>query len=285
MNYGLQQSLQRIHEDLKAVPQYDTSQYSFLPQYSASPTVSRTIGSQPEPQTYFNAPRTPFGSGGLSRSTSSGGGIRSGGYADFPTVPMPTLSPVETPTLTAPELPEYTAPERDEKRIQALQQKAAAPGLARQRRGLERGIQSTRSIDNPTERKFHLTGMLEEYGLGLGDIISKADMQGLNEYEREYATQADQAKTRYGAEVTEAMSAAEIANQNLMNKYQQELADRNAMFGLQSQIFGRQGIQKQAEAFAGQGGSPGGMGGSPGMMVAGETSYRGIDRHPHWRGY
>ena len=180
-------------------------------------------------------------------------GSSSGGYANFPTVPYPTLKPIETPTLSSPDLPVYTAPERDETRRDALQTKAAAPGLTRLRRGLDKGIQSTRSIDNPTERKFQLTGMLEEYGLNLGDIISKADMTGLKEYETEFATQLDETKTRYGADVTGAMSRAEVGNQNLMNQYQSELADRNAMFGLQSQLFGQQGIQKQAEAFAGTG--------------------------------
>jgi len=245
-NYTIEDSLHRIADESLAramVSGSNQSQdYSFLPQVSGVKVVG-TPQRQMSLEEQFGSSLTPS-SGGMSSIYST-----SRGYADYPTIPMPTLSPIETPTLTAPELPTYTAPERDEKRLQSLQQKAAAPGLQRLRRGLDKGIQSTRSIDNPTERKFHLSGMLEQYGLGLGDIISKADMTGLNEYEREYATQLDQAKTRYGADVHEATSKASVENQNLINRYQQELADRNAMFALESQLFGKQGIQKIAEAY------------------------------------
>lgn len=249
MAYDVEDSLQSIADESLARAMIGsntkTADYSFLPQFN-----TRSVGTPQKQLTLeeqFGSSLTPSGRG-MSSIYSTGKS-----YADYPTVPMPQLTPIETPKLTAPDLPEYTAPERDEKRLSALQTKAAAPGLTRLRRGLERGIQSTRSIDNPTERKFQLSGMLESYGLNLGDIISKADMSGLNEYEKEFSTQLDQAKTRYQADISEATTRAGIENQNLMNQYQQQLADRNAMFALQSQIFAKQPISRQAAAYSNKG--------------------------------
>lgn len=247
-NYTIEDSLNAMSDRYKAQAMLpvssgsESSDYSFLPQYNTgsygTPQKQMSLKEQ------FGSSLTPSG-GGMSSMYSSGKS-----YADYPTVPMPRLMPIEAPTLTAPELPTYTAPERDEKRVNALQTKAAAPGLTRLRRGLERGIQSTRSIDNPTERKFQLSGMLESYGMNLGDIISKADMTGLNEYEKEYSTQIDQAKTRFQTNVQQAMSDTSVSNQNLMTQYQQQLADRNAMFALQSQAFSKQPISRQAQSYA-----------------------------------
>lgn len=244
--YNTDESLYRMADESLAramIGSDKSADYSFLPQVSPGYKV---VGNAPVAPTFEQNYGSSIGPAGGGMSSIYGS---SKSYADYPTVPMPTLTPVEAPKLTAPVLPEYTAPERDEKRRQALQTKAAAPGLQRLRRGLDKGIQSTRSIDNPTERKFQLSGMLESYGLNLGDIISKADMTGLNEYEKEYSTQLDQAKTRYGADVQEATSKASVENQNLINQYQQQLADRNAMFGLQSQIFAKQPISRQAQSF------------------------------------
>lgn len=249
MAYDINDSLNAMSDRFKtqamlpaaSTPSGDSSPYSFLSQYS--PSVSGKTQTAPSFEENYGSSITQPGRG---MSSMYGSGKS---YADYPTVPMPQLMPIEAPTLTAPELPTYTAPERDEKRRDALQTKAAAPGITRLRRGLERGIQSTRSIDNPTERKFALSGMLEEFGLNLGDIISKADMTGLSEYEKEFSTQLDQAKTRYGAEVQGAVTDASVANQNLMNQYQQQLADRNAKFALESQIFAKQPISRQASSF------------------------------------
>jgi hypothetical protein len=238
-----ERSLQRAMIPAASSPSGDSSPYSFLSQFDGGGVSTPGQGPAPSFEDYYGSSVTPQG-GGMSSMYSSGKS-----YADYPTVPMPQLGQVTAPTLTAPELPTYTAPERDEKRRDALQTKAAAPGLTRLRRGLERGIQSTRSIDNPTERKFALSGMLEEFGLNLGDIISKADMTGLSEYEKEFSTQLDQAKTRYGAEVQGAVTDTSVANQNLMNQYQQQLTERNAKYALESQIFAKQPISRQAQSF------------------------------------
>lgn len=186
----------------------------------------------------------------LNRSGGYGGGS-GGGYSPYPTVSMPTLDPIDAPTLTAPTLPTYTAPERDQGRLEFLQRKATAPMVSSLRGGLQSGITSTRSIDNPNARKHALRGMFEGFSRGLGDVTRSGDVAGLGEYNQEFAADVDEARTIYGRDTQQSINEAATANQNLMAQYQQQLADRNALFGIRSNVFMNQPRRNQANAVYG----------------------------------
>ncbi len=194
---------------------------------------------------------TPYGR--LGRGTSFGGGYGGGsgggGFGGgYPQIPMPRLSPVTTPTLTNPTLPTYTAPERDPGRVKALQRKAFAPGLSALRGGVQSGITSTRSVRNPVARKFALRGLMSGFSEGIGRIKPGADASGLNQYEREFGSQVEEARSRHATATQQAIGTASTANRNAMMQYQQQIADRNTTYQMLAQMFAAQPLRRQAQS-------------------------------------
>jgi hypothetical protein len=131
----------------------------------------------------------PYGGGwGTSGSSgSSGAGGSSSGSA--PEVPdMPTLN---TPT--------YKAPEYNDRKVKAMTQMAAGPGLRSLRNQMASAMGQT--YENPNVGAMQKRNVLQGYGAGLGNVMSSAHGNAVSEYGQQYASETDAARRNFDAEL------------------------------------------------------------------------------------
>jgi len=95
------------------------------------------------------------------------------------------------------ETPELEMPEYDEKKVSALTQKKAAPGIRRLRNVTQRALSTTH--ENPNVQRMTVREALAGYGTGLEGVISGAGSSARAEYNTEYSTSVSAAMARYQA--------------------------------------------------------------------------------------
>lgn len=128
-----------------------------------------------------------------------------------------------TPTLN---LPEY-----DMGKVEALAQRAAAPGV-RSLRSAMQGVQQG-YYENPNVKRMTLRDALAGYGQGLETVMGGAMKTGAGIYGTEYAAGLTKATTEFGAgearalqtqriSAEESMQAASIASNEKLAQYQNE---------------------------------------------------------------
>ncbi|MCF8051579.1 MAG: hypothetical protein K9L59_10105 [Desulfobacterales bacterium] len=130
---------------------------------------------------------------------------------------------LEAPELgEAPELdlPEFEMPEFDESRAEYYAERAAAHPLAMKRQALRSALGTARLYDNPNMKMMAQRNILAGYGQGLGNIMSAARREGLNQY-----TTAE-----YNPAITGARINFETDRAGAMEKWNQALQDRNQRF-------------------------------------------------------
>ena len=104
-------------------------------------------------------------------------------------------------------------------------------------------------------RHYLSQASMEGYGEGLGEVTSRADIIGMNEYEKEYAPLLDESKTNFGVASTNAMNQANIENQMALGKYSADQQAELARYNMLARIYGRQGTGSQISGASGSTGS------------------------------
>lgn len=122
--------------------------------------------------------------------------------------------------------PEYDAPDRDEDRIRKLTAMNAAPGL----RALRSQIQAAqnKTYRNPTMKRLTLRDALAGYGQGLESVLAGAKNAGLQEYDREYASEVDEYKTNYSSDISRRNQLYSTATEDAWKEYQSAYQTWNA---------------------------------------------------------
>jgi len=151
--------------------------------------------------------------------------------------------PPELAATPALDLPEFDMPEFDESRAEYYAEKAAAHPLAMQRQGLRSALGTARQQDNPNVAKSLQRSALRGYGEGLGNILSSARREGLNQYTTsEYNPSVTEARTNFQTDQAEAMQRWNQAVQDRNREYLQELEEyrtnRNLRNTLAPKTFG-----------------------------------------------
>lgn len=106
-----------------------------------------------------------------------------------------------TPRPSFPDIPTLTLPAWDKKAVAAIAQRLSAPSVARLRQEVQRA--AMQPYDNPNVRAQALRQALSGYGLGLGDVMAKAETAAMAEYGPEHAQDVAQAQINWQAEVKE----------------------------------------------------------------------------------
>ena len=114
-----------------------------------------------------------------------------------------------------PNLPEYNAPEYDERKVDALAQKKAAPELNRLRQLTQQAMAKT--YENPNVQRMTVRQALAGYGTGLGGIMAGAQSAATNEYGKVYSATVQAALTNYQANVNATMQHYNNLFQDYMN--------------------------------------------------------------------
>ena len=78
-----------------------------------------------------------------------------------------------------PDMPTYVAPELDKRKVRALTQKMAAPGVRTLRESVQQAM--GRNYDNPNVRKMTLREALQGYGTGLESVMAGAGKEARSE--------------------------------------------------------------------------------------------------------
>lgn len=111
-----------------------------------------------------------------------------------PMMAMPTMSDV--PALTLPKI--------DPRRIAALQQQHAAPGIRSAREALQASVDD--SSDNPNVRRMTLREALQGYGAGLGNVMEGAGRTARQEHGQEVELAGQEAMANWKMQHERAMA-------------------------------------------------------------------------------
>ncbi len=102
-----------------------------------------------------------------------------------------------------PNLPEFHMPEYDEREVEKLAQKKAAPEVSRLRQVTQQALSHT--YDNPNVAKMTMRQALAGYGAGLGNIMGNAQGAAASQYDRRFSATTQAALTNYQAQTNMAM--------------------------------------------------------------------------------
>ena len=143
--------------------------------------------------------RAKFSGGG-------GGGGRSRGSTGSTTTSQ-TIRKGAAPEL--PELPTYKAPQVDKRKIRALTQKLAGPGVRTLRQTMQQAM--GRTYENPNVRKLTLREALKGYGTGLEKVMAGAGREARSEHMAELDLQRQQEMMNFQAQTKAAMASYQNA--------------------------------------------------------------------------
>jgi hypothetical protein len=120
-------------------------------------------------------------------------------------------------------LPTFAGPTWDEREGKKRARRIAAPGL----RALDMKVQSamSRYYENPNVRRMVLRDTLAGYGIGMSNILAKAESQGQQEYAQDYARQYSEAVNTYTRGWQEAMSKASQISTSIPTNQPGEVQD------------------------------------------------------------
>ncbi|MEW6187857.1 MAG: hypothetical protein AB1585_19180 [Thermodesulfobacteriota bacterium] len=110
------------------------------------------------------------------------------------------------------EIPVY-----DTQRVEALAQRAAAPGI----RNLRNAMQQTQQgyYENPNVKRMTLRDVLAGYGQGLENVMGGALQQGKAMYNQEYQPQVQKAFSEFEARENRALQSERLAAEDRRNRY------------------------------------------------------------------
>lgn len=134
------------------------------------------------------------GGGGSSGGSSGGGGVRSATQA-VNTYPLGKSARGNMPAM--PEMPTFAAPTRDEGRINTLTKQKSAAGLRAMRAQIQKAM--GQGYRNPNVKRMTLRDALAGYGQGIENVMSGAQSEAENAYNKEYNTQYDTAAKNWQA--------------------------------------------------------------------------------------
>jgi len=184
------------------------------------------------PDTWYLA--SPETSNSARRNSTDGGGMRSGGgygtplpkitnytgsssgtttgtstseTTATPTVPMPTLTPVDP----------YTNPAWSKEQIKAYAQEDAALGISEARDALLQGVNKVVSMQgNPTAQAAAMRDLLKGHGSAISKAMQGANKEALSRYQTQYQYQVQEAVTRFDAAQKAAYAKYAADMQNYM---------------------------------------------------------------------
>ena len=120
---------------------------------------------------------------------------------------------------------QLTIPVYDQRRVTALAQQVAAPGIAKLRDQVQQ-VQGA-SSDNPNVKAMTLRQALEGYGQGLGSVMSGAQTTGAAMYGAEYNPQVAAATANYQGNLSRELQANSLASQEAIAAANRESSSAN----------------------------------------------------------
>ncbi len=118
----------------------------------------------------------------------------------------PTSTTQTTRRVFEGDLPEFKAPERDPRRVAALRQKAAAPGLRKLRTALNRAL--VKSYENPNVARMVTRSALSGFGEGVEQIMGGASRTAEQQYQSELGLKTQEVMANYQAALSKFMGSA-----------------------------------------------------------------------------
>lgn len=109
----------------------------------------------------------------------------------------------------SPNLPTFVAPEMDKRKVRALTQKLAAPGVRTLRESVQQAM--GKNYENPNVRKMTLREALQGYGTGLEKVMAGANREARSEHMAELDLQRQEQMANFQAQTQAAMQAYQNA--------------------------------------------------------------------------
>ena len=120
------------------------------------------------------------------------------------------------------EPPVLNLPEYDEKKVSALTQKRAAPGVRRLREATRGAM--TETYDNPNVKRMTVRDALSGYGTGLENVMAGAGRSAAQEYGQQYAASVGAEMTRFRAAVGRQSQMLDINSRAWLMEKEYDLA-------------------------------------------------------------
>jgi hypothetical protein len=210
------------------------SQWPDIKPSAPSPMFYETPGGGLSNSPYLKSetPSSIGGGGAGSPSSTPKTGVSSPGGGSLGSAPftiggpktVSTQSKILPPDLTPPvyptTIPTYTPPAYDTKRVQALTELAAAPGMRNLRTQMREA--QGKYYENPNVKRMTLRDAMAGYGLGMENVMGGARSQATQQYQAEYAPEVTAAQTNYQAEINRMNAQYQAALMNYMNRVNQQ---------------------------------------------------------------
>jgi len=163
-------------------------------------------------------------SSGLSSGSNSTPSLGSGSFTIGGPKTVSTQSKILPTDLTPPvyptNIPTYTPPAYDTKRVQALTELAAGPGMRNLRTQMREA--QGKYYENPNVKRMTLRDAMAGYGMGMENVMGGARSQATQQYQAEYAPEVTAAQTNYQAQINQMNAQYQAALQNYMNRVNQQ---------------------------------------------------------------
>ena len=161
--------------------------------------------------------------------------------------------------------PVLEVPEYDEKKVSALTQKRAAPGVRRLREATRSAM--TETYDNPNVKKMTVRDALAGYGTGLENVMAGAGTTARAEYGQEYAASVDAEMAKFRGALGRESQRFDISSRAWLMEKEYQLKEE---------------YEDPYDAFDKFYGGGGGSGGSGGGTVLSEMQRTRPQRDKEW---
>lgn len=132
------------------------------------------------------------------------GGLSPSRASSAPRTPYGTVN--ESRTIYEGVAPEFSPPEYDEGEVRKRSKKLAAPALRKMEMAVSQSL--SKYYENPNVRSTTVRDTLAGYGMGLGEVLTKAESQAQQQYGAEHARLFSESMTKYNAAMLRYMSSA-----------------------------------------------------------------------------